>query len=120
MTGPIGWMVVGIALLVAGRRYGLGRRYGAAGPTHKFGVISDPPRWATILLGSPSQRIVIDDVIIEMIGLLWFLGGVSVALLALPPTAQEYKIAAAGLVASLFLGVGAATLIWGLRDLARR
>jgi hypothetical protein len=100
--------------------YAYGRRYGGTGPEVISGSWTQPPRWARLLLGSRKGRILVNDALIELIGLAWAVGGALLWLAGWSPGSRGYLLVVGALLAILIGGGLGALAVFVRRELLRR
>lgn len=105
-----GMILVGAALTAVTRLLGTADRGGS------FGVWRSPPPWARLIFGAHTGVVLLDDVIVAIVGLVWLVGGVAVALSGQPAGSRFFESVETLLVVVFLAGGAAAVMIWFVRE----
>lgn len=105
MVGPGALLLVGAGLAVLPRLFG-----GSTSQDSKRAWIN-PPSWARLLFGASRDRILLEDAIVEILGLAWFVAGIALAVAGQSSDSVAFKWVALLLVVALILGGLAAIAI---------
>ncbi len=105
--------VVGVILYLYARRYG-----GSQLPL--WAAWRDPPAWARAAFGAKGGQILVNDLLIELVGLVWLATGLALIVLDVQPGSAGFNAASGIVYLALIIGGMAAIAIWTSRQIRHR
>ncbi len=105
--------IIGAVLYVYARRYG-------GSPKTLWAGWQTPPRWTRVMFGAKNDQILLNDLLIEVVGMIWMIVGFALVVSGSGPGSSTFTAATAFLLAVLLLGGLAAISVWVARELWHR
>ena len=109
-----GMVLVGVGFVL------LARALGSSSGDGSFGAWPDPPAWARVMFRATGNRILVDDAVIEVVGLVWLAGGVAMLATRQAPDSAAFVAVQTILVLCFFAGTVTSLVIWFIREHLRR
>jgi hypothetical protein len=114
VISPILFVIVGVSLYVYPRRYG-----GSSRP-RLWGGWQTPPRWARAVFGSTNDQILVNDALIESVGIVWAVTGCVLMAIGPLPGTPTFSGVTIALTVVFLAGCFGAVAVWVAREVWHR